>query len=116
MEENEGGGAGEDGSFFVILNNILGFWRGGRGEAGQVIMRLNSSFPLSAPFFVVFLYPCFSPSGILSFHNFISPKETTLERADFTLQLLMFVTAEKERVMFIIFCLSIFCQLLSPRF
>ena len=26
-------------------------------------------------------------------------KETTLERADFTLQLLMFVTAEKERRM-----------------
>ena len=43
-------------------------------------------------------------------------KETTLERADFTLQLLMFVTEEKERVMFIIFCLSIFCQLLSPGF
>ena len=30
-------------------------------------------------------------------------KETTLKRADFTLQLLMFVTAEKERRMFIIF-------------
>ena len=30
-------------------------------------------------------------------------KETTLERADFTLQLLMFVTAEKEGQMFIIF-------------
>ena len=26
------------------------------------------------------------------------PKETTLERDDFTLQLLMFVTAEKERL------------------
>ena len=35
-------------------------------------------------------------------------KETVLERADFTLQLLMFVTAEKERRMFIIFFLSIF--------
>ena len=43
-------------------------------------------------------------------------KETTLERADFTLQLLMFVTAEKEWQMFIIFFLSSFCQLLSPRF
>ena len=35
-------------------------------------------------------------------------KETKLERADFTLQLLMFVTEEKEGVMFIIFSLSIF--------
>ena len=43
-------------------------------------------------------------------------KETTLERADFALQLFMFVTMEKERRMFIIFCLSIFCQLLSPQF
>ena len=43
-------------------------------------------------------------------------KETILERADFALQLLMFVTAEKEGQMFIIFFLSIFCQLLSPRF
>ena len=38
-------------------------------------------------------------------------KETTLERADFTLKLLMFVTAEKERVMFIVFFLSILCEL-----
>ena len=36
-------------------------------------------------------------------------KETTLERADFTFQLLMFVTAEKERRMFTIIFLSIFC-------
>ena len=43
-------------------------------------------------------------------------KETTLERADFTLQLLMFVTAEKERRMLKNFFLSSFCQLLSPRF
>ena len=43
-------------------------------------------------------------------------KETTLERADFTLQLLMFVTAEKQGQMFIFFFLSIFCQLLSPGF
>ena len=42
-------------------------------------------------------------------------KETTLERADFTLQLLLFVTAEKEGQMFIIFFLSSFCQVLSPR-
>ena len=27
----------------------------------------------------------------------LDPKKTALERADFTLQLLMFVTAEKER-------------------
>ena len=45
-----------------------------------------------------------------------SSKETKLERDDFTLQLLMFVTAEKERLMFIILFLSIFCQLLFPRF
>ena len=45
----------------------------------------------------------------------VYPKETTLERADFTLQLLMFVTAEKERRMFTIFSLSSFCELLSPR-
>ena len=44
------------------------------------------------------------------------PKETTLERADFTLQLLMFVTADKEKELFTIFFLSSFCQLLSPRF
>ena len=42
--------------------------------------------------------------------------ETTLERADFTFQLIMFVTVEKGRVLFIIFFLPIFCQLLSPRF
>ena len=48
-------------------------------------------------------------------YGFTSTKETTLERADFTLQLLMFVTAEKERRMFTIYFLSIFCQLLSPR-
>ena len=40
-------------------------------------------------------------------------KEITLERADFTLQLLMFATAGKEGQMFIIFFLSSFCQLLS---
>ena len=43
-------------------------------------------------------------------------KETTLERADFALQLSMFVTAEKEREKFIIFFLSSFCQVLSPQF
>ena len=42
-------------------------------------------------------------------------KETTLERADFTLQLLMFISAEKEGQMFIVFFLSSFYQLLSPR-
>ena len=46
----------------------------------------------------------------------IMNKETTLERADFTLQLLMIVTAVKEGQMFIIFSLSSFCQLLYPRF
>ena len=48
--------------------------------------------------------------------GFDNSKETTLERADFTLQLLIFVTAEKEGQMFIIFFLPIFGQLLSPRF
>ena len=43
-------------------------------------------------------------------------KETTLERADFAIQLLMFVTAEKEGQMFIIFFLSTFYQVLSPQF
>ena len=43
-------------------------------------------------------------------------KETTLERADFALQLSMFVTAEKEREMFITSFPSSFCRLLSPRF
>ena len=43
-------------------------------------------------------------------------KETTLERTDFALQLSRFGTAAKERDMFIIFFLSSFCQLLSPRF
>ena len=43
-------------------------------------------------------------------------KETTLERADFAFQLSMFVTAEREGQMFIIFFLLIFCLLLSPRF
>ena len=38
----------------------------------------------------------------------MQPKETTLERADFTLQLLMFVTGDKEGQMFIIFFLPIF--------
>ena len=38
-------------------------------------------------------------------------KETTLERDDFALQLLIFVTAEQVGQMFIIFFLSIFCQL-----
>ena len=44
----------------------------------------------------------------------LSTKETTLERADFSLQLLLFETAEKERDIFIIFFLSSLCQLLSP--
>ena len=48
--------------------------------------------------------------------NLVSSKETTLERANFTLQLLMFVTSEKERELFIIFFLFSFRQLLSPRF
>ena len=49
-------------------------------------------------------------------HKKVSCKETKLERADFTLQLLMFVTAEKERRMLKKFFLSSFCQLLSPLF
>ena len=44
----------------------------------------------------------------------LQPKETKLERADFTLQLSISVTAKKERRMFIIFFLLSFCQLLSP--
>ena len=42
-------------------------------------------------------------------------KETTLERADFALQLLMFVTAEKERVMFIIFLSFHFLSAVVPK-
>ena len=45
----------------------------------------------------------------------VGPKETTLERDDFIPQLLMFVTEEKERRMFISFFLFL-CQLLSPQF
>ena len=41
-------------------------------------------------------------------------EETILERADFTLLLLKFVTAGKEGQLVMIFSLSIFCQLLSP--
>ena len=54
------------------------------------------------------LYACFYYGAL------ILSKETRLERADFTLQLSMFVTKEKEGVMFIIFYLPSFCQLLSP--
>ena len=43
-------------------------------------------------------------------------KETTLEKADFMFQPLIFVTAEKERRMFRIYFLSSFCQLLSRDF
>ena len=41
-------------------------------------------------------------------------KETALERADFALQLLMFVTVIKEKNLLTIFCLSINCQPMSP--
>ena len=41
-------------------------------------------------------------------------KETTLERAAFALQLLIFVTAEKEGQMFIIIFLSIFFSAVVP--
>ena len=50
----------------------------------------------------------------IQFSSLPISKETTLQRADFKLQLLMFVTAEKERAKFIIFFLSFFNQLLSP--
>ena len=50
----------------------------------------------------------FSGPNIIWVSQFILPKETTLERADFTLQLLMFVTAEKEGQMFTIFFHPIF--------
>ena len=41
-------------------------------------------------------------------------KETTFQRADFALQLLMFVPAEKEGHTFIIFFLSIFLSAVVP--
>ena len=41
-------------------------------------------------------------------------KETIFQRADFAFQLLMFVTAEKEGQMFIIFFLSIFFSAVVP--
>ena len=57
-------------------------------------------------------------STIASFRHlsasYIQNKETTLERADLTLQLSIFVTAEKERGMIIILFFSSFCQLLYP--
>ena len=58
---------------------------------------------------------CDSETFLLN-DTLLDTKETKLERADFNLQLLMFVSAEKERRMFIIFFLSSFCQLLSPLF
>ena len=48
------------------------------------------------------------------FWKTVLPKETTLERADFILQL--FANVEKLREMLIIFFLSSFCQLMSPWF
>ena len=51
-----------------------------------------------------------------TFNSTTQPKETTLERADFPLQLSMFVTAENDGRMFIMFILFYFCQLWSPRF
>ena len=60
------------------------------------------------------------PDFILTFFSAnlsrISELSVSIDRADFTLQLLMFVTAEKEGQMFIILFLSSFCQLLSPQF
>ena len=50
----------------------------------------------------------------MSFGSISNTKETTLERADFTLQLLMFVTVEEERIMFITFFLSIFLSAVVP--
>ena len=47
------------------------------------------------------------------FYPLARSKETTLERPDFTLQLLMFVTAEKEREMFSIFFLLPFLSAVS---
>ncbi len=49
-------------------------------------------------------------------YSIVQYRETTLERVDFTLQLLKFVTEEKERRMFTIFFLSSFCQMLPPPF
>ena len=48
------------------------------------------------------------------FYPLARSKETTLERPDFTLQLLMFVTAEKEREMFSIFFLLPFLSAVVP--
>ena len=48
--------------------------------------------------------------------GFVEVKETALKRADFNLQLVKFVTAEKEKRTVIIFFLSSFHQLVSPLF
>ena len=48
----------------------------------------------------------FTQSALSQFSS-LEIKETTLESADFTIQLLMFVTAEKEERMFIISIISI---------
>ena len=52
--------------------------------------------------------PVFLPVAFGAWYH--ATKETTLERIDFTLQLLMFKTVEKEKRMFMSFFLSIFCQ------
>ena len=60
-------------------------------------------------FFFSFIVSALTPAQVLR------PKGTILERADFPLQQLMFVTA-REGQLFMIFFLSSFCQLLSPQF
>ena len=76
---------------------------------------LRPEYSNGSPGFPSKLYKCVYFPRFFPVCSLADTKETTLERADFTLQLLMFVTAEKERRMFTIFFLSSFCQLLSPR-
>ena len=52
---------------------------------------------------------------LLEMAQYVCAKETTLERADFTLQLLMFLTEEKERRMFTIFFSLQFLSAVVPR-
>ena len=70
-----------------------------KGLLGTELLQLNEEIAEQG----IFIHSFF-------LRSFVRSKETTLERADFTLQLLMFVTTEKEGVVFIIF---FFFQFLS---
>ena len=61
-------------------------------------------------FFSKFISVCSVKAFQTEKRKLFLPKETTLERADFTVQLLTIVTAEKERKMFTLLFRSIFCQ------